>query len=61
MEEYALYRGDDLLYIGTVEELAKAHGVKKRTIIQYRTPSYEGVVAKRKNPDKCITLVSLDD
>lgn len=35
---YAMYRGDKYLYSGTVEELAKFHGVKVGTIKHYKSP-----------------------
>ena len=38
---YVLYRGDELLGVGTTKELAKAHGVKPETIYFYSTPSYK--------------------
>ena len=37
---YALYHGDTVLTIGTVEELAKYLGVTKRTIKFYTTPTH---------------------
>ena len=37
---YALYKGDDLLGIGTAKELAEIHGVKPSTIKFYATPVY---------------------
>ena len=40
-KKYALYRGDDLLGIGTAEELARARGVKPDTIRFYSMPSYQ--------------------
>ena len=39
-KEYALYKGEKLLMIGTIEEIAKAYGVKKKTILFYQTPAY---------------------
>ena len=39
MKQYALYRGDDLLGIGTAVELAELIGVKEDTIKWYATPS----------------------
>lgn len=38
-KEYALYRGDSLIGMGTVEELAEMAGVKPSTIKWYMTPS----------------------
>lgn len=39
-KEYALYKGDTLLSIGTVAELAKRFGVKKDTIKFYGSKAY---------------------
>ena len=39
-KEYALYKGDRLLDIGTIEYLSKKFGVKKKTLLFYQTPSY---------------------
>lgn len=39
---YALYRGDDLLTVGTVEQLAAWQGVTVRTIKKYARPSARG-------------------
>lgn len=40
MKEYALYRGDEFLKIGTTQELADYLGVKIRTILFYASPTY---------------------
>lgn len=47
MFEYAIYKGDDLLIIGTREECAKELDVKPETISFYCTPSYKKRVADR--------------
>ncbi|EAC7071882.1 hypothetical protein AE163_14685 [Listeria monocytogenes] len=39
--EYALYKADELLIIGTVEELAEFQKVKRETILFYATPTYQ--------------------
>ena len=36
---YALYRGDEILAIGTIEEIAKQTGLKRETVRKYGTPS----------------------
>ena len=59
--EYALYKNDDLLHIGSMEELAKFRGVRKETIQYYATPAYRRRIEKRNNPGSGITLVRLDD
>ena len=55
---YALYHGDTVLTIGTVEELAKYLGVTKRTIKFYSTPThlkrtnYNGYIVIKIEEDK---------
>lgn len=39
-KEYALYKGEKLVMIGTLDEIAKAQGVKRRTILFYQSPAY---------------------
>lgn len=39
-KEYALYKGDKFLDLGTAEELAKKFNVKKETIKFYCTNTY---------------------
>ena len=39
--EYALYKGDTLLSIGTISEIAEQMGVKRDTILYYRRPVYQ--------------------
>lgn len=53
---YALYKGEELLEIGTKKELAERFGVKVKTISFYNTPSY----TKRTRPEKGRRLVVLD-
>lgn len=38
MGEYAVYKGDELLAIGTTKELAKKFNVSTRTIEDWATP-----------------------
>lgn len=53
--EYALYKGEELISIGTIDELAKLRGVKPATIKFYGTPSH----AKRNRNG--LRLVKLED
>lgn len=46
--EYALYKGDDLLSIGTMQQIAKELGVQYRTIYFYSTQAYKRKLTKRK-------------
>lgn len=47
LKEYALYKGDRLLGIGNVHELAERFGVSEKTIYWWSTPA-----AKRRNAGK---------
>ncbi|WP_192573905.1 hypothetical protein [Streptococcus salivarius] len=40
VKEYALYKGDELLAMGTKREIAKQLGVSARTVGYYGTPVY---------------------
>ena len=40
MKQYALYKGDTLLAIGNISQIANKMGVKYRTIAFYKTPVY---------------------
>lgn len=55
-KEYALYKGEDMLAMGTLDDIAAEMGVKRRTIIYYGTPSYE----KRGRGNNKRKLIRLD-
>lgn len=57
MREYALYKGDLLLAMGNIQEIAEKMGVKERTILYYGYPVYK----KRNSDEKSRRLVRLDD
>lgn len=38
---YALYRGDELLAVGTLQEIARSMNVSVKTIIHYGTPAWK--------------------
>ena len=61
MKEYALYKGEDLIAMGTASEIAKETGVKRTTIYHYKTPAYQRRAEKRKNSKSVRVLVELDD
>lgn len=54
--EFALYKGEDLIEIGTIEELAELLNVKKETIKFYGYKSY----MKRAKKGNRKVLVKLD-
>ncbi|EAC8092889.1 TPA: hypothetical protein ACSY1D_11270 [Listeria monocytogenes] len=55
MTEYALYKADELLIIGTVEELAEFQKVKCETILFYATPSY-----RKRTSEKGLRVIRVD-
>lgn len=59
--EYALYKGEQLLYIGTIKEIAEQKGVLPKSLHFYKTPSYKKRLANRKRTKNYITLVKLED
>lgn len=55
-KEYALYKGEELLAIGTKKELAERFNVKEKTISFYMTPTK----LKRNKGNNCRVVVALD-
>lgn len=53
--EYAIYKGDDLLKIGTLNELATFKNVKRETILFYATPTY-----RKRTTEKGLRVIKLD-
>lgn len=47
-KEYALYKGDGLLGIGTLQELSKQFGVKIKSLLFYQTPVYRKRTSDKK-------------
>lgn len=60
MKEYAIYKGEECLAIGTIKELAKKLKVKERTIYFYTTPTYKKRV-KDLNWKNYKTIVRIDN
>ena len=61
MKEYALYKGDNLLCIGTAKEIAKEQNVLVDTVMFYGTPTYKNRVKKRKNNRNSRILIELEE
>ncbi|WP_373757833.1 hypothetical protein [Jeotgalibaca porci] len=57
--EYGLYKGDDLLIIGTIAEIASQFKVKPATIKFYGSPAYQRRAGKKESGRRA--LVRLDD
>lgn len=56
IKEYALYKGDKFIDIGTKEYLAKLLNVRKETIEFYASPTQ-----LKRNKDNCYVVVRIDD
>lgn len=57
-KEYAMYKGEECLGIGTLKELAKRFNIKVKTMYFYTTPTYKRRVKKGKNRRVLIYLGS---
>ncbi|WP_242488466.1 hypothetical protein [Bacillus sp. TH22] len=61
LKEYAIYKGESLICIGTVQECAQYLGVLPKTILFYKTPSYIKRVASKKKARNYLTVTALDE
>jgi len=59
--EYAVYKGEELLAIGTAEECSSKLNVSKEYIYWLTMPTAKRRLASRKHPEKCVTAVRIDD
>ena len=48
MKEYAVYKGENILVMGTLAECAAELGVKEETVLFYSMPTYHRRVEKRR-------------
>lgn len=60
MKEYAVYKGENLLAMGTAAECAEKLGVSEKYIYWLTMPTAKRRLAKRKNPDKCTVADVID-
>ena len=56
--EYALYKGDDLLSVGTIREIAEEMGIEEKTIRFYGNPTY---LKRRKKGKNYRYLIKLEE
>ena len=56
VKEYALYKGEDCLAIGTIKEIAEKMNVKYRTILFYTMPTYKRRCKKSKNRREMVRI-----
>ena len=62
LSEYAVYKGDEFICIGTRRELAKIFNVKKKTVQFWSTPANKRRLASRKNgKSQGILAVKIED
>jgi hypothetical protein len=60
-KDYAVYKGDEFICVGTDVECAKHMGVKPDTVRYYTYPAYARKLKKRGNPENTIIVIPLDD
>lgn len=61
MKEYAVYKGEELIVIGSVKECAEFMGVKPDYIYWMTTPTAKRRHAARANTDRCTTAIKLQE
>ena len=47
-KEYALYKGDELLDMGTLEYLSKKFNIKRKSLLFYQSTAYKKRTSERK-------------
>ena len=57
-KEYALYKGDKFIMLGTIPIIAKKMGVKERTIRFYKSPTYK---KRKQNSKDYLELVEIEE
>jgi hypothetical protein len=60
-KEYAVYKGDEFICLGTINECAKFLGINPKSVRHLMTPSYIRRVEKRKNNGDFLVMFRLDD
>jgi hypothetical protein len=60
-KEYALYKGDELLSIGTIKQIADMQGVHENTIRYYNTAAYRRKLSERKKNESARILIEIED
>jgi len=59
--EYAVYKGDEFICVGTIKECARYMDVLPETVRYYTTPAYQRRLAKRKNAQNYITVIKIEE
>lgn len=58
--EYAVYKGEDLVAMGTAFECAVELGVQPATIQFYSRPVHHRRAKARKNPEKAVVAIRME-
>lgn len=61
MKEYALYKGENVLAIGTISDIANQLEVRKDTIAYYKTQAYRRKLDKRKKSNNPMILIEIEE
>lgn len=61
MRDYALYKGDEFLCVGSLHEVANYQGVKPTTISYLASKAYLRKLEKRKKYDSALIAIRLVD
>lgn len=59
--EYALYKGEEILCIGTIDEIARAQRIERETVMFYKTPGYLKRIQKRKRGQDYMLLIAIEE
>lgn len=58
---YALYKGEQILAVGTIAEIAKETGLEKRSVAYLKTEAHKRKLAKRKHCNTAKVLIEIAD
>lgn len=61
LNEYALYKGEELLEVGTIKEILERVNIKETTLRYYGTATYKRRIEGKKNRAILIKLEDEDD
>lgn len=61
MKEYALYKGDDFITLGTIKEISKETGIKEATLKWYTYPTYKKRLEQRKSTKNSNILIEIEE
>lgn len=59
--EFALYKGDEFVTIGTIREIAKYENTQPQSIAYLKTEAYKRKIEKRKISETAKILISVDE